>query len=38
MGKVVKVSEKDMIDNIENGRFNIANGKLVNKDGNKYVC
>lgn len=38
MGKVVKVSEKDMINNIENGRFNIANGKLVNKDGNKYVC
>lgn len=38
VGKVVKVSEKDMIDNIENGRFNIANGKLVNKDGNKYVC
>lgn len=38
MGKVVKVSEKDMIDNIENGRFSIANGKLVNKDGNKYVC
>lgn len=38
VGKVVKVSEKDMIDNIENGRFSIANGKLVNKDGNKYVC
>ena len=38
MGKVVKVSEKDMIDNIENGRFSIANGKLGNKEGNKYVC
>ena len=38
IGKVVIVSEKDMIDNIENGRFNIANGKLVNKAGVKYIC